>query len=165
MNSVLGDTSAQAHHEALAAHLGDDARMAVLQLGEALLEEQALALDLLQEAGLQDHVEHRVAHRHGERVAAEGGAVGADRHAPGGLGRGEAGAHREAAADALGHRHDVGRHAGPFIGEELAGAADAGLDLVEDQEQAVLVAEAAQFAQEGVRDRAGRRPRPGSARS
>ena len=101
-NSVLGSTSAQAHHEALAAHIGDDARMAVLQLGEPLLEQQALALDLLQEAGLQDHVEHRVAHRHGERVAAEGGAVGADRHALGGLGRGEAGAHREAAADALG---------------------------------------------------------------
>ena len=47
-----------------------------------------------------------------------------------------------------------GVDAGPFIGEELAGAADAGLDLVEDQEQAVLVAEAAQFAQEGVRHRA-----------
>ena len=54
------------------------------------------------------------------------------------------GAHREAAADALGDRHDVGRDARPFIGEELAGAADAALHFVEDQEQAVLVAEFAQ---------------------
>ncbi len=48
----------------------------------------------------------------------------------------KAGAEREAAADALRHRHDIRRDAGPFVGKELAGAADAGLDLVEDQQQA-----------------------------
>ena len=69
------------------------------------------------------------------------------RHAVGGSRGGEARAHREAAADALGDRRDVGRDARPFMREELAGAADAALDLVEDQEQAVLVAELAQALQ------------------
>ena len=67
---------------------------------------------------------------------------------------GQAGAQREAAADALGDRHDVGRDAGPFMGEELAGAADAALHFVEHQQQAMLVAELAQGAQEFMRHRA-----------
>ena len=36
----------------------------------------------LEEARLQDHVEHRVARRHGQRIAAEGRAVGARRSCP-----------------------------------------------------------------------------------
>ena len=75
----------------------------------ALLQQQADLLDLLEEAGRQHDVEHRVADRHGERIAAEGRAVHAGRHALARLARREAGAHREAAADALGDRHDVGR--------------------------------------------------------
>ncbi len=39
------------------------------------------------------------------------------------------------------------------MGKELAGAADAGLHLIEDQEQAELVAERAQFLQEFLRRR------------
>ena len=50
------------------------------------------------------------------------------------------GAERKAAADALCDRHDVGRDAGMFIGEELAGAAERRLHLVENQQQAVRVA-------------------------
>ena len=64
----------------------------------------------------------------------------------------EAGAERKAAAEPLGQRHDVGRDAGPLVGEQLAGAAHAGLHLVEDQQQAVLVAELAQRAEERRRD-------------
>ncbi len=62
--------------------------------------------------------------------------------------RREKGAERESAADALGDRHDVGLDPGPLAGEELAGAADAGLHLVGDEKQAVLVAERAQRRQE-----------------
>ena len=42
--------------------------------------------------------------------------------------------------------------AGALIGEQLAGAADAGLHLVEDQQQPVLVAELAQALEELRRD-------------
>ncbi len=70
--------------------------------------------------------------------------MGAGLHAGGGLGGGKAGAEREPAADALGDRHDIGCDARPFMGKKLAGAAHAGLDLVEDQQQAVFVADLAQ---------------------
>uniref|UniRef100_UPI00311E444F hypothetical protein n=1 Tax=Thauera sp. SDU_THAU2 TaxID=3136633 RepID=UPI00311E444F len=105
----------------------------------------------------EHHVEHRVADGHGQRIAAIGRAVRAGRHAGSGLGRRQTGAEREATADALGHRHDVGRDARPFVGEEPARAADAGLDLVEDQQQAVFVAEPAQFL-EGIPSARGRMP-------
>ena len=70
--------------------------------------------------------------------------MGADHHARRRLLGGEAGAEREAAADALGHRHDVGLDAVMLVGEHLAGAAVAALDLVEDEHQIVLVGERAQ---------------------
>ena len=63
---------------------------------------------------------------------------------PCGLLGGEAGAQREAAADALGRGHDVGLDAIMLIGVERAGPRDAALHLVEDQHQVVLVAGLAQ---------------------
>ena len=66
-----------------------------------------------------------------------------DRWSPGfiaseiGVARGE-GAEREAAGDALGHRHDVRRHVGRVLdAEHLAGAAEAGLHLIDDQQRPV----------------------------
>src|SRR4029078_1144626 len=58
--------------------------------------------------------------------------------------RAEAGAERKTAADPFGNRHDVGRHAHMLIGEQRPGAGDAGLHLVENQHEAMLVAESAQ---------------------
>ena len=55
---------------------------------------------------------------------------------------------RESAAERFGKRHDVGRHADALVGEQLAGAAHASLNLVEGQEQAVLIAQLAQRPQE-----------------
>src|SRR5262249_30402123 len=49
-------------------------------------------------------------------------------------------AHREAAAERLGERHDVGGHPGMLEREQVAGAAHAGLHLVEHEQQAVRVA-------------------------
>ena len=66
----------------------------------------------------------------------------------------EAGADREAAAQALGQRHDVGRYPGPFVGEQAAGPPHAALHLVENQQEVVLVAQLPQLLEErrsGVR--------------
>ena len=107
-----------------------------------------------QEIRLQRETQRRDAHRHAERIAAIGRAMRARRHALGRFGGGETRAERKAAADPLGDRHDVGRDAQPIISEQLAGAPNAGLDFVEDQKQAVLVAQFAQAAQEFRRQHA-----------
>ncbi len=137
----------QADHQPLAADLGDDVGMAVLELGEPLARERAEPRDALDETVRQHLVEHRVADRHRQRIAAEGRAVDADGQAARRVCGRQACAHREAAADALGDRHDVGRRAGMLIGEQFAGAADAGLDLVVDQQQAARVAQRSQAPQ------------------
>src|SRR5690606_24292508 len=77
-----------------------------------------------------------------------GGAVDARRHAGGRLFGGEAGAYWEAAADALGDGHDVRLDRRPLIGEQLAGAADAGLHLVENEQEAMAVGQRAQLFEE-----------------
>ena len=59
-------------------------------------------------------------------------------------GCGDQPAARDAAGQRLGQRQDVGLDAPVLVGEPLAGPAHAGLHLVEDQQQPVLVAELAQ---------------------
>ncbi len=78
----------------------------------------------------------------------------ARRHAGRRVRRCEHGTDREAAAERLGERHHVGRDTEALIGKQLAGAAHAGLHLVEGEQQAVLVAELAQRPEEGRRRRA-----------
>ncbi len=58
--------------------------------------------------------------------------------------RSEHRADRHAGAESLGEGHDVGRHAELLVGEQRAAAAHTGLDLVEDQQQLVPIAERAQ---------------------
>ncbi|HET6838656.1 MAG TPA: aspartate aminotransferase family protein, partial [Bradyrhizobium sp.] len=70
------------------------------------------------------------------------------------LGGGQTRADRKSAAQCLGERHHVRRHAEALVGEEIAGAAHAGLHFVERQQQAVLVAQLAQRLEECVRRRA-----------
>src|SRR5205807_5801307 len=72
-------------------------------------------------------------------------------HASRRVARRQKSAERKSAADALGDRHDVGRDAKKFVSEELAGAADSGLYLVEDQKEPMLVAKLAQPPQEAWR--------------
>jgi hypothetical protein len=107
----------QADQQTFAADLGYDRRIAVLDFGEALLEQQRRAPYPLEKAGREHDIEHGVGRAHGQRIAAEGRAVSARRHAPRRFGRRQARAHREPAAERLGERHDVRLDAGPLVGE------------------------------------------------
>ena len=91
-----------------------------------------------------DHAQHRVRGRAGQRAAAEGGAVVAERDGRGDGLAGEEGGDREAAAEPLAERHHVRNHALVLEREHPPGAPDSGLHLVEDQQRAGGVAEAAQ---------------------
>ena len=117
--------------------------MPILQLGEPLVEEDRGPPHALEKTGRQHDVEHRVARRHRQRIAAERRAVAAGGHALGRLLGGETGSEREAAADRLGDGHDVRLDPGALIREQLAGAPDAGLHFIEQQQQALLIAQGA----------------------
>ena len=114
---------------------------------QLLLQIAGDLIDVGQGLRLRNLLEGGIADRHGQRVAAEGRAVSPDGHALGRLGRGQTGPDREAAAQGLGDGHDVRGHAGPFMGPQLAGPAHAALDLIEDDQDAVFVAQLAQAAQ------------------
>ena len=68
-------------------------------------------------------------------------------------GAGHHDAQRHARSNTLRHANDVGLHAGVLDCPPLAGAANAALHFVDDEQNAVLVADAAQFLHEdGGRD-------------
>ena len=122
--------------------------------GEFLLEQQRHALRVIEEARLQHHIEHGVGRRDGQRIAAEGRAVRARCHTGRGFGRRQTSPDRKAAAERLGQRHDVGFDADALMGEQATRAAHARLDLVEDEQNAFVVAQLAQRPEEGMRRRA-----------
>ncbi len=73
--------------------------------------------------------------------------------ARGGLFGAEHGTHGDAAGERLGQRGDVGPDAVVLVGEPLAGAAEAGLNLIDEQESAGGVAEGAARGEELLADR------------
>ena len=103
-----------------------------------VVEQRADLADVGQQVVALDRVEHGETRRAGERVAAERRAVLARHQQSGHVGaEGHEGADGHAAAEALGERHRVGHDARPLVGEPVARAADAGLDLVDDEQRAV----------------------------
>ena len=66
---------------------------------------------------------------------------------------GEDRAERQSAAERLGERDDVGDDAALLEREERSGAPEAALDLVEDQDRAGAVGDAARGGEEVVRER------------
>src|SRR5579883_1985072 len=103
---------------------------------------------MIKKAGLEHDIEHRARSRDRKRIAAEGRAMRAWRHASRGIGCCEHSTNRKSAAERLGKRHHIGRDAEALVGKQLAGAAHAGLHLVEGEQKAVLVAEFAQRPEE-----------------
>ena len=76
-----------------------------------------------------------------DRRAAVRAAVVAGREHGGDVAPRPACADRHTVAHRLGHRHHVGRHAGVLEAEPRAGAAEPGLDLVDDHQRAGVVAQ------------------------
>ena len=107
----------KAAHQPLAAHLFNDVAVMIPQRRKFLSHQQPERGDAFNKAGRQDDIHHGIADRHRQRIAAEGGAVRADRHSFGGLGRRQASAHRKAAADAFGDAHNIGGDAGVLMGK------------------------------------------------
>src|SRR5690606_27287573 len=102
-------------------------------------------------------VERRERGGAGQRRAAEGGAVHAGLEQIRGALADPDGADGETAAEALGHADGVGADARVLERVEFAGATDAALHLVEQEQQLVFVAELAQAEEElrgGRRDAA-----------
>ena len=149
--------------QAGAADAGDQR---VAEVADALLEVLAGLAGVVEQAFGGDGVEHGEPGGAGERVAAEGRAVHPRGEHRADLGaEGDERADRHAAAEALGQRHRVGHDARLVEGEPRAGAADAGLHLVEHEQRAGLAGEVAGRAQVVPSRRAAPRPRPGSARA
>lgn len=119
---------------------------------ETLAEELAEPFGALDEVLFADDFERADGDRAAERVAAVRGAVGAGldgqhdvltpQHARDGI---------HAAGDGFAEEDEVGFDAAPFVAEEFAGAGDAGLDLVADEEDVVFVAEGAGFGEVAFR--------------
>src|SRR5262245_43500258 len=102
---------------------------------------------LLPELAVEHGRHGRERHRGDERRPAEGRPVGAgDQDGRDVLAR-QHGADRHAVGERLGQRHDVRLDPVVLIGPAPAGPRDAGLDLIDDEERARLVAELAQPAQ------------------
>ena len=86
--------------------------------------------------------EDRASRRGGERLAAVRGGVVARLEHAGDVGPRPARADRHAVAERLGHGHDVGPDVEVLEAEPAAGPAEAGLHLVDHEQQAPLVAQA-----------------------
>jgi hypothetical protein len=93
----------------------------------------------VEEAVLGHYVEHRVRGRGDDRAAGEGRAVVARLEHRGGVRARHAGAHRQPAPEPLGRGHHVRGHAKLLVCPERSGPPHPALDLVEDQQRAVLV--------------------------
>ena len=111
------------------------------QAGHEVLAQHGRVLD---HAFLDQRAQRGARDRAGERIAAEGRAMLAGLEHAQHFGVGKHGRDRiEAARQRLAEQRHVGLDAFVLLGEQLAGAAEPGLDLVEDQHDVMRGAELA----------------------
>src|SRR5215211_9421505 len=123
-----------AHHEAAPADLGH-----AVEIVEERHEPAPQLARSPQQRGVVDELHCRQRGGGRDRCAGEGGPVVAGFQHVAPLRRGDAGAHRQATAEGLGRRHDVGPDRELLIGPQRPGSTHAGLDLVEDEQGPGLV--------------------------
>ncbi len=118
--------------------------------------------DFHQELAVTDSIEHDVCCRADNRRTAEGGCVRARRQDVAAGIRRDDSADRHAAAKTLRHGDNVRLDAVLLEGKQAAGAADAGLHLVDDEQHILLAAERLYCLLTKARGQAaGHRLRPG----
>ncbi|EGE56146.1 hypothetical protein RHECNPAF_7500118 [Rhizobium etli CNPAF512] len=129
------------HHQAATAHIADDVRAHRLQAFEEIVAHRGGVFD---HALFRQHLQRGARHGAGEWVAAEGRAVLAGFQHPQHLGIRKYRRYRiEAAGERLADQRHIGLDAFMFLGQQLAGAAEAGLDFVENEGDVVCRAELA----------------------
>ena len=142
-----GGVEFQANHEPFAAHSGDEG-IGGGKAAQAIHQARAHLVGVGEQVFFFDGFKGGEGHRTGERGAPEGAGVIAGLEDIGKF-RGDGGsANREAAAQRLGHGDAIGADAEMLIAKPLAGAADTGLDFIEEQQQVFGGAQLAQASQE-----------------
>lgn len=114
---------------------------------EAVAQVLAGGNDVLAHVLLDQRADRGAARRPGKGAPTKVEPWSPGAHEVGHLGAGGDGTHGEAVGDALGHAHDVRLDAGALEAERGATAEEAGLDLVDDEQDALLVAEVGDGAQ------------------
>ncbi len=116
----------------------------VVDFPEPFHEIRAHFFGVLDELVFGQDFEGGAGHGAGERVAAEGGAVFTRLEHAEDLGVGEDGGDGvKAARQGLAYEREVGFDVFVFFGKQLAGASETGLDFVEDEDDFIFIADAA----------------------
>ncbi len=139
-------------HQALAAHI-DDGVMFRSQGAKLLLEVVADFRRVREQAFVFDGVDHGDGHGAGQRPAAECGSMHAGVNGACGFFGAENRTEGKAAGERLGQGGDVGLNAVVLIRAPLAGAAHAGLNLIDDEQSAGGTGQRAGLGKELLRQR------------
>src|SRR5260370_3880541 len=124
-------------HQAFAADFADEVEFGG-ELDEAVAQLRAARADIFQQLLVLDDLEELEGHGASQRAAATRGAMHPGRAERGDLLRSENGAERKSGGERLGDQSNVRPRRKFLIGEAAAGAAKPALDLIGDQESAVL---------------------------